>query len=117
MPPPRKVNAQVVVFSEHASGPCVLLQLRSQAMPVMPGYLATVGGMRDETDADSTETARREVFEETGLLDALEGCLVKVYITAAISTLPRTQAHSLHPPLADPPPHTNFDPQKHRFQI
>merc|ERR1719464_2140833 len=53
----------------------MLLQLRSYNMPVMPGHLATVGGMRDHGDADSRVTAMREVVEETGLLDLglLEG--------------------------------------------
>eukprot|EP00438_Fugacium_kawagutii_P022859 Skav226455 [mRNA] locus=scaffold1781:4607:6671:+ [translate_table: standard] len=35
----------------------------------MPGHLAAAGGMRDSTDMDSSVTAVREVFEETGLLD------------------------------------------------
>lgn len=46
-----------------------LLQLRSYDMPVMPGHLAAVGGIRDRGDRDSEVTAVREVFEEAGLLD------------------------------------------------
>ncbi|CAJ1354907.1 unnamed protein product [Effrenium voratum] len=42
---------------------------RQKNAQVMPGHLATVGGMRDRTDPDSSVTAIREVFEETGLLD------------------------------------------------
>lgn len=66
---PRQKNAQVVILSLDSDEPFVLLQLRSYDMPVMPGHLATVGGMRDAGDRDSAATAVREVFEETGLLD------------------------------------------------
>mmetsp|Transcript_26997 Transcript_26997/g.78366 ORF Transcript_26997/g.78366 Transcript_26997/m.78366 type:complete len:201 (-) Transcript_26997:167-769(-) len=65
---PRRKNAQVVILSSDPGGGggggsdklVVLLQLRSYSMPVMPGHLATVGGMRDYSDADSRVTAIRE---------------------------------------------------------
>eukprot|EP00927_Polykrikos_kofoidii_P054024 TRINITY_DN48519_c0_g1_i1.p1 TRINITY_DN48519_c0_g1~~TRINITY_DN48519_c0_g1_i1.p1 ORF type:complete len:241 (-),score=18.12 TRINITY_DN48519_c0_g1_i1:57-779(-) len=66
---PRQKNAQVVVLSQFAQDMHVLLQLRSMNMPVMPGHLATVGGMRDRRDRDSRCTALREASEETGLVD------------------------------------------------
>eukprot|EP00439_Symbiodinium_sp_Y106_P076734 s3511_g15.t2 len=65
----RQKNAQVVILRRSLGNLYVLLQLRSFAMPVMPGHLATVGGMRDAADRDSSITAVREVFEECGLLD------------------------------------------------
>ncbi|CAE7442674.1 unnamed protein product [Symbiodinium necroappetens] len=65
----RQKNAQVVILRRSLGNLYVLLQLRSFAMPVMPGHLATVGGMRDAVDRDSSITAVREVFEECGLLD------------------------------------------------
>eukprot|EP00434_Breviolum_minutum_P009241 symbB.v1.2.008144.t1/scaffold509.1/size193965/14 len=65
----RQKNAQVLIMRNDTGNFHVLLQLRHWAMPVMPGHLAAVGGMRDRTDIDSSFTAVREVFEETGLLD------------------------------------------------
>lgn len=67
--PPRQKNAQVVILQQESGQWFVLLQLRSYSMPVMPGHLAAVGGMRDPGDRDSSVTAVREVFEEAGLLD------------------------------------------------
>lgn len=68
--PPRQKNAQVIVMRKGDQGGIeVLLQLRSYSMPVMPGYLAAIGGMRDRTDVHSGQTAIREVAEEAGLLD------------------------------------------------
>eukprot|EP00933_Yihiella_yeosuensis_P084612 TRINITY_DN99191_c0_g1_i1.p1 TRINITY_DN99191_c0_g1~~TRINITY_DN99191_c0_g1_i1.p1 ORF type:complete len:217 (+),score=35.75 TRINITY_DN99191_c0_g1_i1:69-653(+) len=67
---PRAVNGQAVILRESpvkAGSLEVLLQRRSERMPVMPGYLATVGGMRDRSDPDSRHTTIREVAEETGL--------------------------------------------------
>ncbi|CAK9013445.1 Uncharacterized protein SCF082_LOCUS12014 [Durusdinium trenchii] len=68
---PRKVNAQAILLRPSDSSPGgydVLLQLRSQCMKCMPGYLAALGGCRDLTDRDSRETAMREVKEECGLI-------------------------------------------------
>jgi len=59
----------VIILREDSEQLCVLLQLRSYDMPVMPGHLAAVGGMRDPEDPDSSVTALREVYEESGLLD------------------------------------------------
>jgi len=69
---PRQVNGQAVMLRRGHDGQLeVLLQRRADSMQVMPGYLGTVGGMRDWTDSDSRHTTIREVREETGLL--LEG--------------------------------------------
>jgi len=66
--PPRQVNAQAVLLVlGKDTGLRVLVQLRSKHMPVMPGYLGTIGGCRGRTDLDSRQTALREVTEETGL--------------------------------------------------
>lgn len=65
---PRKVNAQSIILRETAGGYDVLLQLRSMSMKCMPGHLAALGGCRDRTDKDSSETALREVKEECGLI-------------------------------------------------
>mmetsp|Transcript_84992 Transcript_84992/g.147453 ORF Transcript_84992/g.147453 Transcript_84992/m.147453 type:complete len:276 (-) Transcript_84992:99-926(-) len=68
--PPRQKNAQVIVMRQDQHGEIqILLQLRSYSMPVMPGYLAAIGGMRDRADLHSGQTAVREVVEEAGLLD------------------------------------------------
>lgn len=45
----------------------VLLQRRAEGTQYMPGYIGSVGGMRDRTDNDSRETVAREVNEECGL--------------------------------------------------
>lgn len=65
--PPRKVNGQAVIFSAEQGQLEVLLQLRSESMAVMPGFLGSIGGCRSGRDADSRATALREVIEETGL--------------------------------------------------
>merc|ERR1712232_329078 len=49
----------------------VLLQKRSDRMPVMPGHLATIGGMRDQSDENCRVTTLREVEEETGLMSGI----------------------------------------------
>jgi len=65
----RAVNGQAVILRLEPHGSYeVLLQRRSESMPVMPGHLAAIGGRRDHTDTDSRFTAMREVEEETGLL-------------------------------------------------
>merc|ERR1740121_3197781 len=70
--PPRRVNGQAVLLRRGPDGDLeVLLQRRSERMPVMPGYLATVGGMCSSRDPDSRYTTMREVSEETGLLDGV----------------------------------------------
>ncbi|CAK9103727.1 unnamed protein product [Durusdinium trenchii] len=62
-------HPEVLIMRNDTGSFRVLLQLRSWDMPVMPGHLGAVGGMRDARDLDSSVTAVREVFEETGLLD------------------------------------------------
>mmetsp|Transcript_1866 Transcript_1866/g.2508 ORF Transcript_1866/g.2508 Transcript_1866/m.2508 type:complete len:207 (+) Transcript_1866:63-683(+) len=64
---PRPLNGQVVLLRPARGGFDVLLQRRSMKMPVMPGHLASIGGMRDRSDTDSRFTAVRELVEETGL--------------------------------------------------
>lgn len=69
--PPRQVNGQAIILRQAPAGHLeALLQLRSNNMPVMPGYIAAIGGCRDETDRDSRETTLREVEEETGLISS-----------------------------------------------
>jgi hypothetical protein len=68
--PPRLVHAQVVILrrSPDDGALWVLLQKRStREGGFMPGYLGTVGGKRERTDADSAATALREVWEESGI--------------------------------------------------
>lgn len=51
----------------HASGPTVLLTLRSQALPTHAGQVALPGGKVEDTDDGPTAAALREAHEEIGL--------------------------------------------------
>mmetsp|Transcript_82961 Transcript_82961/g.232503 ORF Transcript_82961/g.232503 Transcript_82961/m.232503 type:complete len:348 (-) Transcript_82961:115-1158(-) len=67
---PRQKNAQVVVVREMDDGEwSVLLQRRGHETEMCAGMIATIGGRREDGDRDSRDTAIRELFEETGLLD------------------------------------------------
>lgn len=68
-PPRRNTNGFVVVFRQQQKNDDVhvLIQLRSESMPVMPGHFGVPGGMHDASDRDSLDAAVRETLEEAGL--------------------------------------------------
>lgn len=57
----------LILFSEGAAGPELLLLERAADMRAHPGQVAFPGGSRDDGDADEVAVALREAQEETGL--------------------------------------------------
>merc|ERR1719482_2640403 len=70
-PRTRGINGAVVLFKTVHQRRHVLIQVRSAACAVMPGFFGTPGGMRDRRDKSAARTAARECREECGVeLDA-----------------------------------------------
>lgn len=67
VPPDARPAAVLMLFSEGARGPEVLLTERSATMRNHPGQISFPGGKSDPGDADAAATALREAEEEIGL--------------------------------------------------
>lgn len=60
-------SAVLVLFSDGASGPEVLLVERAATLRTHPGQIAFPGGAADPDEVDLADTALREAWEETGV--------------------------------------------------
>lgn len=61
-------SAVLALFGEGPAGPEVLLVERALTLRSHPGQIAFPGGGADPEDADLTDTALREAYEECGIL-------------------------------------------------
>ena len=62
------MNAQTIILERVDGVWWVLLQLRAATQHVAPRHLASIGGRREESDADAEHTAARELLEESGVV-------------------------------------------------
>lgn len=67
VPPDARPAAVLMLFSEGARGPEVLLTERAATMRNHPGQISFPGGKSDPGDVDAAATALREAEEEIGL--------------------------------------------------
>ncbi len=67
VPPDARPAAVLLLFSDGADGPELLLTERATTMRNHAGQISFPGGKADPGDADSVATARREAEEEVGL--------------------------------------------------
>lgn len=59
--------AVLIAIRVHDTEPSLILTKRSSALKHHPGQIAFPGGKQDDDDADLTDTALREAWEEIGL--------------------------------------------------